>query len=145
MLINAPRGTKDMLPEVSYKWHFVEDKFKCLCKQYGFKEIRTPIFEHTELFQRGVGDSTDIVRKEMYTFEDHGHRSITLKPEGTSPVVRAFIENKLYALPQPSKYFYITPCFRYEKPQSGRLREFLTRSEERRVGKECRSRWSPYH
>lgn len=124
MLINAPRGTKDMLPEVSYKWHFVEDKFKCLCKQYGFKEIRTPIFEHTELFQRGVGDSTDIVRKEMYTFEDHGHRSITLKPEGTSPVVRAFIENKLYALPQPSKYFYITPCFRYEKPQSGRLREF---------------------
>lgn len=124
MLTNAPRGTKDMLPSQAYKWHYVEGKFREICAKYGFYEIRTPMFEHTELFQRGVGGSTDIVRKEMYTFEDHGKRSITLKPEGTSPVVRAFIENKLYAETQPQKYYYITPCFRYEKPQAGRLREF---------------------
>ena len=124
MLTNAPRGTKDLLPQQAYKWHFVEGKFKALCDRYGFKEIRTPMFEHTELFQRGVGDTTDIVQKEMYTFEDHGHRSITLKPEGTSPVVRSFVEHKQYAESQPTKYYYVTPCFRYEKPQSGRLREF---------------------
>lgn len=124
MLTNAPRGTKDILPQQSYKWNFVEGKFRATCERYGFSEIRTPMFEHTELFQRGVGDSSDIVRKEMYTFEDRGKRSITLKPEGTAPVVRSFIENKLYAETQPSKYCYITPCFRYEKPQSGRLREF---------------------
>ena len=88
------------------------------------KEIRTPMFEHTELFNRGVGDTTDIVQKEMYTFEDHGHRSITLKPEGTASAVRAFLEHNAYAESQPTKYYYITPCFRYEKPQSGRLREF---------------------
>ena len=107
-----------------YKWQYVEEKFAELCDRYGFKEIRTPVFEHTELFTRGVGDTTDIVQKEMYTFEDHGHRSITLKPEGTSPAVRAFIEHKQYAEVQPTKYYYVTPCYRYEKPQAGRLREF---------------------
>ena len=107
-----------------YRWHYVEKKFSEICEKYGYKEIRTPIFEHTELFQRGVGDTTDIVQKEMYTFTDHGNRSITLKPEGTSPVARAFIEHKQYAEVQPTKYCYITPCFRYEKPQSGRLRAF---------------------
>ena len=124
MLTNAPRGTKDRLPSEIHKWHFVEKKFQDICDRYGFKEIRTPIFEHTELFKRGVGDTTDIVQKEMYSFQDYGKRNITLKPEGTSPVVRAFIEHKQYAEVQPTKYYYITPCFRYEKPQSGRLREF---------------------
>lgn len=124
MLTNAPRGTKDRLPAQIHKWHFVEKKFADMCDRYGFKEIRTPIFEHTELFKRGVGDTTDIVQKEMYSFQDYGKRDITLKPEGTSPVVRAFVEHKQYAEVQPTKYFYNTPCFRYEKPQSGRLREF---------------------
>lgn len=124
MLTKAPRGTKDIMPDQIYKWHFIESKFAAICRKYGFEEIRTPIFEHTELFQRGVGDTTDIVQKEMYTFEDNGHRSITLKPEGTSPTVRAFLESKQYAESQPTKYYYETQCFRYEKPQSGRLREF---------------------
>ena len=124
MVTSAPKGTKDILPEQVYKWQYVEEKFAELCERYGFKEIRTPVFEHTELFTRGVGDTTDIVQKEMYTFEDHGHRSITLKPEGTSPAVRAFIEHKQYAEVQPTKYYYVTPCYRYEKPQAGRLREF---------------------
>lgn len=124
MLTIAPKGTKDILPSQVHKWHFVEGKFEDLCRRYGFKEIRTPVFEHTELFTRGIGDTTDVVQKEMYTFFDHGNRSITLKPEGTSPTVRAFIEHKQYAEVQPSKYYYILPCFRYEKPQSGRLREF---------------------
>ena len=124
MLTNAPKGTKDVLPSQVYKWHYVEQKFAEICDRYGFKEIRTPSFEHTELFTRGVGDTTDIVQKEMYTFNDHGNRSITLKPEGTSPSVRAFVEHKQYAEVQPIKYYYDIPCFRYEKPQSGRLREF---------------------
>lgn len=124
MLTNAPKGTKDVLPGQVYKWHYVENAFREACGRYVFREIRTPVFEHTELFSRGVGDTTDIVEKQMYTFEDYGKRSITLKPEGTAPVVRAFVEHKLYAEVQPSKYFYIIPCFRYEKPQSGRLREF---------------------
>ncbi|MDD3168397.1 MAG: histidine--tRNA ligase [Eubacteriales bacterium] len=124
MLTNAPKGTKDILPGQIYKWHYVENAFREACGKYVFKEIRTPVFEHTELFARGVGDTTDIVEKQMYTFEDYGKRSITLKPEGTSPVVRAFVEHKLYAEVQPSKLYYIIPCFRYEKPQSGRLREF---------------------
>ena len=124
MLTKAPRGTKDIMPDQIYKWHFIESKFAAICRKYGFEEIRTPIFEHTELFQRGVGDTTDIVQKEMYTFEDNGHRSITLKPEGTSPTVRAFLESMQYAESQPTKYYYETQCFRYEKPQSGRLREF---------------------
>ena len=124
MLTNAPKGTKDMLPDQAYKWHYIEEAFADICRRYGFQEIRTPVFEHTELFQRGVGDTTDIVQKEMYTFQDYGKRSITLKPEGTSPVVRAFAEHKLYAGVQPNKFYYNIPCFRYEKPQSGRLREF---------------------
>ena len=124
MLTNAPKGTKDVLPEQVYRWHYVEKKFANICSRYGFREIRTPIFEHTELINRGVGDTTDIVQKEMYTFNDHGGRSLTLKPEGTAPAVRAFTEHKLYAEVQPTKIYYVTPCFRYEKPQSGRLREF---------------------
>ncbi len=123
MLTNAPRGTKDMLPAEAHKWHFIENAFRSLCARYGFKEMRTPVFEHTELFTRGVGDTTDIVQKEMYTWTQ-ADRSLTLRPEGTSPVVRAFVEHKLYAEPQPSKFYYDIPCFRYEKPQSGRLREF---------------------
>ena len=123
MLTNAPKGTKDLLPAQAYKWHYVERKFAEICKNYGFKEIRTPMFEHTEVFARGIGD-TDVVQKEMYTFNDHGNRSITLKPEGTSGAVRAFIEHKQYAEVQPTKYYYDTDCFRYEKPQSGRLRHF---------------------
>lgn len=124
MLTNAPKGTKDILPDQIHKWHYVEEQWKDICRRYGFKEVRTPVFEHTELFTRGIGDTTDVVQKEMYTFEDHGGRSITLKPEGTSPAVRAFIEHKQYAEVQPTKIQYITPCYRYEKPQSGRLREF---------------------
>lgn len=124
MLTNAPKGTKDMLPDQSYKWHYVEGKFADICRKYGFREIRTPMFEHTEVFARGIGDTTDVVQKEMYTFNDHAGRSITLKPEGTSGVVRAFIEHKQYAELQPTKYYYDTDCFRYEKPQSGRLRHF---------------------
>ncbi|WP_427339094.1 histidine--tRNA ligase [Caloranaerobacter sp. DY30410] len=123
MSIKAPRGTKDVLPADSYKWQYLENLFRKTCKEFGYKEIRTPIFEHTELFERGVGETTDVVQKEMYTFEDRGGRSITLKPEGTASVVRAYIENKLFAEPQPIKVFYITPVLRYERPQKGRLRE----------------------
>lgn len=122
-MINLPKGTKDILPSESYKWQFVENKFKGVCQRFGFSEIRTPMFEHTELFQRGIGDTTDVVQKEMYTFTI-ADRSLSLKPEGTAGVVRAFIENKLYADTLPAKYFYATPCFRYEKMQKGRQREF---------------------
>lgn len=124
MLTKAPRGTKDIIPAEAYKWNYLEEKFRDLCRLYGYEEIRTPIFEHTELFKRGVGDTTDIVQKEMYTFKDRGDRDLTLKPEGTAGVIRAFIENKMYAETQPTKLFYITPCFRYERPQSGRQRQF---------------------
>ena len=124
MAIKAPKGTKDIFPDQVYKWQYIEKNFADICDRYGFKEVRTPIFEHTELFQRGVGDTTDIVQKEMYTFKDFGGRSITLRPEGTSPVCRAFLEHNYYADVQPSKYYYSAPCFRYEKPQAGRLRAF---------------------
>lgn len=124
MAIKAPKGTKDTMPKDSYKVQYIEREFYELCRRYGFGEVRTPMFESTELFNRGVGETTDIVQKEMYTFEDLGHRSITLKPEGTSPAVRAFIESHEYAEMQPTKYYYDTPCFRYERPQAGRLREF---------------------
>lgn len=124
MEIQAPKGTKDMLPVDAYKWHYVENIFREISKNFGIREIRTPMFEHTELFLRGVGETTDIVQKEMYTFEDKGGRSITLKPEGTAPAVRAFIENRLFNEAQPTKLFYITPCFRYEKAQKGRYRQF---------------------
>ena len=122
-MINIPKGTKDVLPSESYKWHFLEEKIRKLTDLYGYKEIRTPVFEHTELFLRGVGETTDIVNKEMYTFLDKGERSMTLKPEGTAGVARCFIENALDNNPQPTKMYYLTPVFRYEKPQSGRLRE----------------------
>ncbi len=124
MKINIPKGTKDILPEETYKWQYIERTFLETCKELGFDEIRTPIFEHKELFTRAVGDTTDIVQKQMYVFQDLGERWITLKPEGTAPVVRAFVENKMFAKTQPTKLCYITPCFRYEKPQAGRLRQF---------------------
>src|SRR5699024_9141433 len=124
MSIKAPRGTVDTLPEEAAKWQFVEEKIKDICKRYHFEEIRTPLFEHTELFQRGVGDSTDIVQKEMYTFEDKGGRSLTLKPEGTAPVVRSFVEHKMHGNPsQPVKLYYFAQMFRYERPQKGRMRQ----------------------
>lgn len=122
--IQAPKGTKDMLPCDAYKWHYIEDKLRKLSDEYGIREIRTPMFESTDLFQRGVGETTDVVQKEMYTFEDKGKRSITLKPEGTAPAVRAFIQNSLYADAQPTKMYYFTDAFRYENVQKGRLRQF---------------------
>ena len=123
-MINIPKGTKDALPSDSYKWQYVESVARDIAKRFQLKEIRTPTFEHTELFQRGVGDTTDIVTKEMYTFKDKGDRSITLKPEGTAGAVRLFIENGLHSGVLPAKMYYITPAFRYERPQAGRLREF---------------------
>lgn len=124
MLTRAPKGTKDILPSESYSWQYVEEKIRQIARLYGYREIRTPIFEHTDLFVRSVGDTTDIVQKEMFTFEDKGKRSITLKPEGTAGVVRAYIEHSLYAEPQPIKVYYITSCFRHERPQAGRQRQF---------------------
>ncbi len=122
-MVNIPKGCKDVLPEEAYKWHFVEKTVRDIADKFCVREIRTPTFEHTELFLRGVGDTTDIVNKEMYTFEDKGKRSITLKPEGTAGVARAFIENGLASSAMPLKTYYISPIFRYERPQAGRLRE----------------------
>lgn len=124
MITKAPRGTKDVIPQESYKWQYVEEKIRNICKNFGYKEVRIPVFEHTELFERGVGDTTDVVQKEMYTFEDKGGRSITLRPEGTAGTVRCFLENNLFADAQPTKMYYMLSCYRYEKPQAGRLREF---------------------
>ena len=124
MITNAPRGTKDILPEQISNWLFVENKIREICKNYGYEEIRTPTFEHTELFQRGIGESTDVVEKEMYTFTDRGGRSITLRPENTASAVRAYLQNKLYAAGNLTKLFYIGSMFRYDRPQAGRLREF---------------------
>lgn len=124
--IQIPRGTQDILPGESEKWQWFEQIARDLCVNYQYKEIRTPIFEHTELFQRGVGDSTDIVQKEMYTFKDRGERSLTLRPEGTASVTRSFVENKMYGLAdQPVKLYYLGPMFRYERPQAGRFRQFV--------------------
>lgn len=136
-MIRKPKGTKDRLPIDVVKWRFVEEKFREVCLKYGYGEIRTPLFEFTKLFKRGVGETTDIVKKEMFTvisdanFKkyidnkfDLDKKGFTLKPEGTAPVVRSFVENKIYAEAQPTKLFYITPCYRNESPQSGRLREF---------------------
>lgn len=122
-MINIPKGTKDMLPQEAYKWHYVENIARETAAEFGFKEIRTPMFEHTELFLRGVGETTDIVTKEMYTFDDKGGRSMTLRPEGTAGVARCFIENGLQQGVMPMKAYYIASVFRYEKPQNGRLRE----------------------
>ena len=124
LVTKRPRGTEDKLPKDIYKWHTVEKVAKNVAEAYGCKEIRTPTFEHTELFQRGVGGTTDVVQKEMYTFNDKKGRSITLKPEGTAGAVRAAIENGLLNDALPLKTYYFTRCFRYEAPQSGRLREF---------------------
>ena len=123
-MIQAPKGTKDILPKDVYLWHHIEDAARKTAEAYAFKEIRTPVFEHTELFVRGVGDTTDIVNKEMYTFLDKGGRSITLRPEGTAGVARAFIENGLISEALPAKMYYFISAFRYERPQAGRLREF---------------------
>jgi len=124
MLTQAPRGTRDVLPADSYRWQYIESRMRSAAALAGYREVRTPVFEHTELFLRGVGDTTDIVQKEMYTFEDKGKRSVTLKPEGTAGAVRCFLEHNLYAEPLPCKMYYLNaPIFRYENPQSGRLRE----------------------
>ncbi|WP_018924150.1 histidine--tRNA ligase [Salsuginibacillus kocurii] len=126
MEINIPRGTQDILPGTVEKWQIIEEKARELCNRYNYKEIRTPIFEETKLFQRGVGDTTDIVQKEMYSFKDKGDRSLTLRPEGTASVVRSFVGNKLHGWPeQPVKLYYMGPMFRYERPQSGRMRQFV--------------------
>ena len=124
MLTRAPRGTKDILPGAVNGWRYVESVLRDVCREFNYQEIRTPIFEHTELFQRGIGDGTDVVDKEMYTFNDRSGRSITLRPENTAAVVRSFVENKLYAEPMPLKVFYIGPMFRYDRPQAGRMRQF---------------------
>ncbi|MDH7576397.1 MAG: histidine--tRNA ligase [Bacillota bacterium] len=123
-MVKAPRGTKDLLPGEIEKWHYLEKTARELCRIYGYQEIRTPIFEHTELFMRGIGEETDIVQKEMYTFDDRGGRNITLRPEGTAPVVRAYLEHHLQAQPQPLKLYYLGPMFRYDRPQAGRFRQF---------------------
>ena len=124
LITRAPKGTEDLLPQDSYKWQYLEKNFKEICDNFGYKEIRVPTFEHTELFERGVGDTTDVVEKQMYTFNDKGGRSVTLRPEGTASVARCYLENNLYAGVLPLKMWYNVPCFRYENKQKGRLREF---------------------
>lgn len=126
MKVQIPRGTQDILPGQAKIWQWLEEKMREITNKYHFVEIRTPIFEHTEIFARGVGDTTDIVQKEMYSFQDRNGRDLTLRPEGTAAVVRSFVENKMYGDPnQPVKLFYIGPMFRYERPQSGRYRQFV--------------------
>jgi len=124
--IQIPRGTQDILPGETEKWQYIENIAREICENYQYKEIRTPIFEHTELFLRGVGDTTDIVQKEMYSFEDRGGRELTLRPEGTASTVRSYVEHKMFGLPsQPVKLYYMGPMFRYERPQAGRYRQFV--------------------
>lgn len=124
MSITAPRGTQDILPDRSGDWQNLEKKIREICVLYGFGEVRTPIFESTELFQRGIGETTDVVSKEMYTFADRGGRSMTLRPENTASVVRAFLEHKLYAERKVHKFYYMGPMFRHDRPQAGRYRQF---------------------
>lgn len=124
LITKAIKGTKDVLPKDAYKNQYIESTALDVAERFGYKEIRTPVFEHTELFQRGVGDTTDVVQKEMYTFDDKGGRSITLRPEGTAGAARSYLENGLCNEALPQKVCYITSCYRYEKPQAGRLREF---------------------
>lgn len=124
MLTEAPKGTKDIYGAYMEEWQKVEKTMRDICNDFSIGEIRTPIFEHTELFLRGVGETTDIVQKEMYTFKDKGDRSITLRPEGTAGAARSFIEHGIYNNPQPTRYFYIGPMFRYENTQKGRQRQF---------------------
>ena len=123
MRYSAPRGTQDILTRESPRWQYVEGKFRDICRLYGYNELRTPTFEETDLFTRSVGEHTDIVSKEMYTFIDRGERSMTLRAEGTAPVVRAYVQHKLYGEQPVNKFFYITSVFRYERPQAGRYRE----------------------
>lgn len=137
LIIKAIKGTKDVLPSEVYKNQYIEATCLTVAENFGYKEMRTPVFEHTELFQRGVGDTTDVVQKEMYTFDDKGGRSITLRPEGTSGAARAFLENGLSNEALPQKICYLTSCYRYEKPQAGRLREF------HQFGIECFGATSP--
>ncbi len=137
LITNAIKGTQDTLPNESYKIQYIESSARETAENFGFREMRTPVFEHTELFQRGVGETTDVVQKEMYTFEDKGGRSITLRPEGTAGSVRAFLEHGLFNEALPQKIFYLTSCYRYEKPQAGRLREF------HQFGIECFGAGSP--
>ncbi len=124
LITKAIRGTQDVLPSDSYKWQHMEQTALAIARDYGFREMRAPVFEHTELFHRSVGETTDVVQKEMYTFEDKGGRSITLRPEGTAGMARVLLEHGLQNEPLPVKVSYITSCYRYEKPQAGRLREF---------------------
>jgi len=124
LIIRVPKGTQDILPDDISKWYHVEDMIKELLNKYGYKEIRTPFFEHTNLFVRGIGESTDIVTKEMFTFPDRKGRSLTLRPEGTAPVVRAYLENRMDRISKVIKLFYLGPMFRCEKPQAGRFRQF---------------------
>lgn len=137
LVTKAIKGTQDLLPGESYKNRYVEQTMLDIASKFGYKEIRTPVFEHTELFSRGVGDTTDVVQKEMYTFDDKGGRSITLRPEGTAGAMRAFLEHGLFNEPLPQKVSYLTSCYRYEKPQAGRLREF------HQFGVECLGTASP--
>ena len=137
MITKAIKGTKDVLPKEVHKNQYIEATALDVSEKYGYKEIRTPVFEHTELFQRGVGDTTDVVQKEMYSFDDKGGRNITLRPEGTAGAARAFLENGLSNEALPQKVCYITSCYRYEKPQAGRLREF------HQFGVECFGSQSP--
>ncbi|MHB8840248.1 MAG: histidine--tRNA ligase [Candidatus Aquicultor sp.] len=125
MRFSAPKGTTDILPDMAKKWQYLERKASDLFELYEYESIITPIFEHTDVFQRAIGTSTDIVQKEMYTFEDKGRRSLTLRPEGTAPVIRAYVDNNMNQLPQPVKLYYIGPMFRYERPQAGRFRQFF--------------------
>lgn len=137
LITKAIKGTKDVLPSEVYKNQYIEATCLTVAENFGYKEMRTPVFEHTELFQRGVGDTTDVVQKEMYTFDDKGGRSITLRPEGTSGAARSFLENGLSNEALPQKICYLTSCYRYEKPQAGRLREF------HQFGIECFGATSP--
>lgn len=122
--ITAPKGTHDIIPGESHAWQHIENIIKSICSNYGYKQIRFPVFENTELFDRGVGDTTDVVQKEMYTFTDKGGRSLSLRPEGTASAVRCYIEHNFQNIPAPVKLFYLITCYRYERPQSGRYREF---------------------
>ena len=124
LLAGKPKGTRDVLPEETAKWRILEGIIDELCRVFNYGEIRTPMFEHTELFLRGVGDTTDVVGKEMYTFEDRGGRSLTLRPECTTSTVRAYLENAMVSAPQPIKLYYVGPMFRYDKPQAGRYKQF---------------------
>ena len=126
LITKAPKGTVDLVPQTARRWRWVEQALINEAELNGFAEVRTPVFEHTELFQRGMGDVTDVVEKQMYTFEDKGGRSVTLRPEGTAGAVRAMLENGLYNNGYPVRLYYNIPCYRYEKPQKGRMREFRT-------------------